>query len=70
MKTYRVLASSIQYYAINIEAENEQEAIDKAWGIDGGIFAPLEASDWQIDEACIASPLHLEHYPTIKTEEV
>ena len=48
MKTYKVIASSISYYTIEIQAENEDEAWMQAKYADGSDFAPDGDGDWEI----------------------
>lgn len=48
MKKFKVVASSISYYTVEIEAENEDEAWDMAREIDGGDFEPDGDGDWEI----------------------
>jgi len=38
MKTFRVWAKCISYCYVDVQAETENDAIDKANGIDGGDF--------------------------------
>jgi hypothetical protein len=49
MKTYRVMASSVEYYYLDIEAESEDKAWDIAYHADGGDFKSYAMGDWQID---------------------
>lgn len=48
MKTYKIIATSMTYYTLEIQAENE----DEAWGIaqeaDGGDFREIDQGDWEI----------------------
>jgi hypothetical protein len=48
MKKYQVIASSISYYSLIIEAENDDEAWDMARDADGGDFEPHDQGDWEI----------------------
>jgi hypothetical protein len=50
MKKYRVIASSISYYTLEIEAENDDEAWDIAHEADGSDFDPegIDSGDWEI----------------------
>ena len=49
MKKYQVIASSITYYTMEIEAENDDEAWDIAINADGGDFDPDNIEgDWEI----------------------
>lgn len=48
MKKYRVQASEIVYYEIEVEAENEAEAIEKIYHGEVDIGEPCEGSDFQV----------------------
>lgn len=48
MKKYKVTASSISYYTIEIEAENEGEAWQAAKDADGSEFKEIGLGDWAI----------------------
>ena len=49
MKTFKVIASSITYYKIEIEAENEDEAYEIAkYHADGSDFSEIGLGDWEI----------------------
>ena len=48
MKKFKVVASSITYYTVEIEAENEDEAWGMARDIDGGDFESDDQGDWEI----------------------
>jgi hypothetical protein len=49
MKTYKIIASSITYYKIEIEAENEDEAYQIAkYHADGSDFREIGLGDWEI----------------------
>lgn len=53
MKKYRVTASYTVYCYATVEAEDEDQASEIAWEMDGGDFEPeLDAgvSDWHIGE--------------------
>jgi len=50
MKKYTVTASSITYYTVEIEAENDEEAWDIAHSADGGDFTQDGMGDWEIIE--------------------
>ena len=67
-KIYRVLASSITYYAVNVEADTEQEAWDIAGKLDGGDFMELDEVDWQIDSVIPADETHIMNYRLIELE--
>lgn len=56
MKTYRVLASYTTYCSVNIEAENEDEAYEKATQMDGGDFNHDAYGDWNIDQVTELEP--------------
>ena len=47
MKTFRVYAKSITYCYVDVEAENEYEALDMAEDIDGGEFSTEIDGDWE-----------------------
>ena len=49
MKTYKVTAASISYVYCLVEAEDKQQALDKAREIDGGDFEDAGYGDWRID---------------------
>jgi len=66
---YRVLASSITYYAVNVEADTEQEAWDIAGQLDGGDFMELDEVDWQIDSVIMADSSHIANYRLIELED-
>lgn len=49
MKTYKVIVSSITYYKVEIEAENENEAYEIAkYHADGSDFKEVGLGDWEI----------------------
>jgi hypothetical protein len=48
MKKFKVIASSITYYKIEIEAETEGEAWQLAKDADGGDFKEIGLGDWDI----------------------
>ena len=68
-KVYRILASSITYHAVNIEADSEEQAYELAGQLDGGEFMELDEMDWQIDDVCLADESMLANYRTIKKGE-
>jgi hypothetical protein len=49
MKEYKILASYTVYCSLIIEAENEDEAREMAYELDGGDFDSDEEGDWNID---------------------
>lgn len=51
MKKFKVYAKTVEFPSIIIEAENEQEAREKAEEIDGGEFEPDIYGSWEISEA-------------------
>lgn len=53
MAKFKVTAAEMVYYECEIEAENEQEAMDKAWADDNGdiVWATAGSSDYQIETA-------------------
>ena len=48
MKKFKVVASSISYYTIEIEAETEGEAWQAAKDADGSEFKEIGLGDWAI----------------------
>ena len=48
MKTYKVMASLTSYVYHFIEAENDEEAWNKAHELDGGTFKDSGYGDWDI----------------------
>jgi len=48
MKTFKILASSISYYTLELEAETEQEAFLLAKEADGSDFERDGEGDWVI----------------------
>ena len=48
MKKYRITASSISYYTLEVEAESEDEAWRIGKDADGGDFSPDGDGDWDI----------------------
>lgn len=48
MKTFKITASSISYYTLELEAETEGQAYLMAKETDGAEFAPEGAGDWVI----------------------
>lgn len=48
MKKFKVVASSISYYTVEIEAENDDEAWDIARDMEGGDFEAEDQGDWEI----------------------
>lgn len=49
MKTFKIIASSITYYKIEIEAETEDEAYKIAkYHADGSDFSEIGLGDWEI----------------------
>jgi len=66
MQTYRIMCSQITYYAVNIEAKNEQDAIEISNNLDLCEFRELNDVDWQIDHVDLSNEINLNNYPTIK----
>ena len=66
MKIYRIMCSQITYYAVNIEAKNEQDAIEISNNLDLCEFRELNDVDWQIDHVDLSNEINLNNYPTIK----
>jgi hypothetical protein len=50
MKTFRVMASFVSYCEVLIEAEDEDQAYEKAKDMVGGAFDAHGYGDWNIDE--------------------
>lgn len=50
-KTYRVTASSIQYYYVDVEAYSENDAWLLAKELDGGDFTRDGTGDWEVISA-------------------
>lgn len=48
MKTFKILASSVSYYTLELEAETEEEAFLLAKEADGSDFEPDGEGDWVI----------------------
>jgi hypothetical protein len=48
MKTYKVIASSISYFTLEIDAENEEQAWIDARNADGSEFDHDGDGDWVI----------------------
>lgn len=48
MKKYRITASSISYYTLEVEAESEDEAWRIGKDADGSDFSPDGDGDWDI----------------------
>jgi len=70
MKKYRILCSQITYFAINIEAKNEDQALEIANCLGVEDFSELPFQDWQLDNICLSDNNHLDHYPLITKNEV
>jgi hypothetical protein len=51
MKTYRVKATSVQEFYVDVEANDEVEAWSIARDLDGSDFTPIGDGDWQISDA-------------------
>lgn len=49
MKKYRIEASSVEFYYLIVEAENEDQAWQIADKAQGGDFKSYALGDWQID---------------------
>ena len=60
--------SQITNYAVNIEAENEQEAIDISNNLDFCMFTELPDTDWQIEDIRFADDSMIQHYITVTKE--
>jgi hypothetical protein len=48
MNKYKITASSLSYYTLEIEAESEDEAFALGKEADGGSFKPDGLGDWVI----------------------
>lgn len=48
MKTYRIYCESISYVYYDVEAEDEEQAHEIYYDLDGGLFIE-EAGDWVLD---------------------
>ena len=70
MKKYRILCSQITYFAINIEAENEDQALEISNNLDVDEFSELPFQDWQLDDICLSDNNHLDDFPLITKNEV
>ena len=68
MKIYRIMCSQITYYAVNIEAENEQDAIEISNNLDFCMFTELPETDWQIEDVKIADDSLMQKYITVTKE--
>ena len=52
MKKWRVHASSMAFYTLEVTAETEEKALDIANDTDGGAWKELDdIGDWQIERA-------------------
>jgi hypothetical protein len=51
MATFRLTASEIMHYEIDIEASNEEEAFELALDKDYKHWTPYDTEGWQIDTA-------------------
>jgi len=69
MAIYRILCSQITYYAINIEADNENEVIDISNNVDFCMFTELPETDWQVENVNVANDSMIQHYITLTKEE-
>ena len=48
MNKYKITASSLSYYTLEIEAESEDEAFALGKDADGGSFKPEGEADWVV----------------------
>jgi len=55
MKTFKITASSISYYTLELEAETEEEAYMMAKYADGSDFTPDGEGDWVIVNVEVAA---------------
>ena len=51
MKTYRVKATSVQEYYVDVEANDAIEAWAIARDLEGSDFTPIGYGDWKISDA-------------------
>ena len=70
MTIYRVMCSQITYYAVNIEANSKDEAIEISNSIDFALFTELPETDWQIEDVKESDQTMIQHYITVTKEEV
>ena len=63
MKTFKVTASSISYYTLELEAETEEEAYFLAKDADGSDFTPDGEGDWVITN--VEEKPHAEGCPAV-----
>lgn len=68
MAIYCVMYSQITYYAVNIEADNEPEALELFNNIDNCMMTELPEIDYQVENINIANENNLLHYITVKKE--
>ena len=62
------MCSQITYYAVNIEAKNEQDAIEISNNLDFCMFTELPETDWQIEDVKAADDSMIQHYITVTKE--
>jgi hypothetical protein len=56
MKTFMITASFVSYCEIEVEAENLDEAKEKAYNLDGADFKHSGYGDWNIDDISEVTP--------------
>jgi hypothetical protein len=56
MKKFIVTASFVSYCEVEIEADNLDEAKEKAYELDGGDFSQSGYGDWNIDDILEVTP--------------
>ena len=66
MKTYRVLAKSISYVYVDIEAESPEKAKEAAESLDGGDFVE-DGGAWEFDSD---DPYEVDEEPMFKYNDV
>jgi len=63
MNKYKVTASSLSYYTLEIEAESEDEALAIGKDTEGGSFKALGGADWVITNVELVP--HIEGCPAV-----
>lgn len=48
MKKYKAIARYTSYYYVYVNADNDEEAWDKAGDMDGAEFIDADSGDWDI----------------------
>ena len=68
MRIYRIMCSQITYYAVNIEAKNQLDAIEISNNLDFCMFTELPETDWQFENVKVADDSMIQHYITVTKE--